>query len=504
MVKHITSPIIIYNTHLLLNMAAGAPLIDRFDHRARVVIIDTLIAYGRSRATEATVYYHISNNPCLTSNMILAKPDVNWNWAQLSSRFFARDCLCVYPDKPWFWPALSQTIDLAWIIDHPELPWCWDIVSERPNITMRHVINTIDKPWDWTALSGHVDLTHPPNLSVANYPFPEDEETGWVSCLSCNPTINVQTVLDTIDSRLWNLAMLASNAAITFADVQMLMTKFSVYPVMFQEIWHRLSYNPNVVVQDILDHPQCPWNWYQVSARVPVTMRTILHHLDLPWDWYGLSLNKSLTIHDILENPTCPWIPQCVAQRKDLVVAELLDHKDIPWVPQVLAHIDHSSLSEHVQILSAYPSCRMAKHFTLHSDDFHEVIRYPDLPWDWYRLSTRADMQHVLTYPNLCWKWEMLLSRVTLHPPTRANMSARERVLESLTSVYSLARITQTTDPWAIPHVLTYGFSRDREHLRNNMSCLWLACNIVSYHWSIVTGHPMYASCHVMITRRLV
>jgi len=47
-----------------------------------------------------------------------------------------------------------------------------------------------------------------------------------------------------------------------------------------------------VKFQDILDHPEIPWNWHWLSKNPNVPLQYVLDHPELPWNWCGLSQNN--------------------------------------------------------------------------------------------------------------------------------------------------------------------------------------------------------------------
>ena len=55
----------------------------------------------------------MSSNPALTIDMVLA-----------------------YPDLPWDWSGVSKNMNINNILDHPELKWDWKYVSLNPSVTM--------------------------------------------------------------------------------------------------------------------------------------------------------------------------------------------------------------------------------------------------------------------------------------------------------------------------------------------------------------------------------
>ena len=83
-------------------------------------------------------YDNLSDNDCLTVDMILAFPDKNWDWMLVSS---------------------SEGITMSDIESHMDLPWVWggcNSVSRNTNIRIFDVENHPDKPWDWSNLPSTV------------------------------------------------------------------------------------------------------------------------------------------------------------------------------------------------------------------------------------------------------------------------------------------------------------------------------------------------------------
>ena len=56
--------------------------------------------------------------------------------------------------------------------------------------------------------------------------------------------------------------------------------------------WARLSENPNITFQNVLDYPDKPWDWIMLSKNPNITFQNVLDYPDKPWDWDGLSENK--------------------------------------------------------------------------------------------------------------------------------------------------------------------------------------------------------------------
>ncbi len=68
--------------------------------------------------------------------------------------------------------------------------------------------------------------------------------------------------------------------------------------------WLYVSKNPAINIQDILVHPELPWN---PSFHPDLTISIVLDNPDINWNWMGISSNSGIQIKDIVENPELPW-----------------------------------------------------------------------------------------------------------------------------------------------------------------------------------------------------
>jgi len=65
----------------------------------------------------------------------------------------------------------------------------------------------------------------------------------------------------------------------------------NIFPIPVEH-WDEISVHPNITMQDILNHPDKPWNWHRISVHPNITMQDILNHPDKPWKWEIISYNK--------------------------------------------------------------------------------------------------------------------------------------------------------------------------------------------------------------------
>ena len=62
-------------------------------------------------------------------------------------------------------------------------------------------------------------------------------------------------------------------------------------------------------MNDVLKHPELPWDWAVLSMKKDITMTHVMNNGDIPWSWVDLSCNPYLviTMADVLNNPEKPW-----------------------------------------------------------------------------------------------------------------------------------------------------------------------------------------------------
>ena len=116
-----------------------------------------------------------NNNNSSIIKFIKNKPDLNWNWAYLSSNLHIED-----------------------IMDNPNLNWRWEFVSSNPSVTMKIIKNNPNIRWHWRYLCDNTNLTMDFILEHINKPL------DW-KFISCNPNITIENITNYSDKILNNL-----------------------------------------------------------------------------------------------------------------------------------------------------------------------------------------------------------------------------------------------------------------------------------------------------------
>ena len=74
----------------------------------------------------------LSRNPNITFDIVLAHPELPWDWFYLSQNpNITFDIILAHSELPWNWCCLSRNRNITFdnVLAHPELPWSWKYLS---------------------------------------------------------------------------------------------------------------------------------------------------------------------------------------------------------------------------------------------------------------------------------------------------------------------------------------------------------------------------------------
>jgi hypothetical protein len=78
------------------------------------------------------IMYFISSNYNITTDDIIANPDMQWDWCGVSG---------------------NPNVTVEFIDEHPEIQWDIDFLSMNPSITVDYIENHLDLIWSWDHIS---------------------------------------------------------------------------------------------------------------------------------------------------------------------------------------------------------------------------------------------------------------------------------------------------------------------------------------------------------------
>lgn len=263
-------------------------------------IIDS--KYTEYALTDTT--YDQALNSHASAQDIIDYPNEPWCWDRISYsdriRFsFVLDNV----DKPWNWRALTHNLTIATsdMLAHPDMPWEWEAICRLRHITMQDILNHPRVPWKWDVLAANSGITLRDMLTHGNYPWNISHYVGNENITYHDFKTLAGKLGDAIKGSM-NWRRLAMNSMLTFSEL------LEIHKDMYPTESPLYCYATSLTMQDIVNHPQEPWEWKWVCRHVVLRDVEALH---LPKfatvDWYSLSMNPSLDIQHIMNAPRQPW-----------------------------------------------------------------------------------------------------------------------------------------------------------------------------------------------------
>lgn len=71
--------------------------------------------------------------------------------------------------------------------------------------------------------------------------------------------------------------------------------------------WDFLSQNPAISLNNIITHPEYPWDWYTMSTNLNMTIEFAMEYHD-KLEWYRISENSGITMDDITNCHGRGWV----------------------------------------------------------------------------------------------------------------------------------------------------------------------------------------------------
>jgi len=178
------------------------------------------------------------------------------NYTSLSSKI-NYEILIKYPDKPWDWVniSLNQNFGIEHVEKHPEFPWCWNEFSSNKNIlkniTLKFLEKNIDKNFYWFAFRtlknvftiDFIEKYH--HIHGLNGIY--DDDINVIINKDNYKDKRTLKYLSTDNFKLKYLKYHGKNAYYNESSKQ--------------NIYCKLSYNPNLTFEFITRHMHKNWDW---------------------------------------------------------------------------------------------------------------------------------------------------------------------------------------------------------------------------------------------------
>ena len=229
----------------------------------------------------------ISSNENLLPEMVIQYPSFPWSWNALCSNpnmtisFITKWMINKNHNCNWFSLSKNSRISVKDVSQHPELPWDWKGLSRNPTILSDHDfvkqnLSKMDKEQLIKTMPVSFLMFHSFHYFFS-YIF-------W-KCISSNPTLTTQFVLDNLQEE-WYWPALSCHSSFTPEFIE-------IHPD-FQWNWKAIGYNDSITPEFVERHIHKNWDWSKLSQN-PRMIPLIISNPDYPWDWGMVSANPSLT-----------------------------------------------------------------------------------------------------------------------------------------------------------------------------------------------------------------
>ena len=130
-----------------------------------VALIENCIEILPKCTSERATYIvsRICRNPTLTMDMVLAYPDIQWDFKRMS-KFMNINVILNHLDMSdeWFWDEISCNVSVTMeiVLCNIHEKWNWCKLSRNAGISMVDIEAHMDLPWNW------YDISYNPNMTV--------------------------------------------------------------------------------------------------------------------------------------------------------------------------------------------------------------------------------------------------------------------------------------------------------------------------------------------------
>jgi hypothetical protein len=281
---------------------------------------------------------YIYSSPYFTIDMV-EKYKIEWNWHIISQhKNITWDIIKSNPDYPWVWKDVSSNPNITWDIirDNPEIKWDWKIISRRKNITWDIIRSNSDYPWVWKDVSLNPNITWDIIKSNPQYEW-------YITDFSGNKNFTYDNLKEYQEKKiqLSTYVILRNNTNIPIEELVKLADKKDC---------DNLSFNPNITIDIIKQHPHGNWNIYiypelliqnirrgskidlnHLHFHELLTLKHIFSNLDLKWDWKIISSREFITWDIVSKYPQIPWNYKTLSSNPNINLSIVKNNPDMPW-----------------------------------------------------------------------------------------------------------------------------------------------------------------------------
>jgi len=188
--------------------------------------------------------------------------DYKFNWDGISQyNNLSMDFIYTYRRKlNWNYICANKNITLFDIKEYSFLPWKFDILSNNNNISFEFILKHLRYNWDWSVISMRSDIT------IFNIENNLQLPWHWFYGISSNPNITIEFIRKVMKIKSTKLHINLS--------------------------WDLISLNENILMIDIANNLDLPWNWNVILHNRNITFNFIDKYSDKITGWQALKYNK--------------------------------------------------------------------------------------------------------------------------------------------------------------------------------------------------------------------
>ena len=411
-----------------------------------------------------TLFYDIKN-------FILKYPNKKWNINYLIKnnkitnfktltkfKYIDEYIINEYPNKPWDWGWLIENTDID-VEKHISLnlikkylyKWDYYFLSKNLNITEEFILKYSYKKWNINYLIKNNKITNFKALSKFKY---IDED-----------------VIYEYPNKPWDWEWLIENTDI---KVERYIPLNLIKKYLYKWDYWDLSFNPNIIEDIILKHPNKSWNIEYLIKNNKITDFNILSKFkyideydikkypDKPWDWEWLIKNTNINVEYYIPfNLTEKYknkqnYYQELSKNSSFTEKFILKYPyqqwDIDYLIKNNKITDFNTLSKfkniNQNIIKKYPNKPWDWEWLLENTNIYVeeyislnlIKKYP-YKWNYYRLSYNPNLteEFILKYLNKYWNIEYLLKN---------NKITNFNALSKFKSLHSYTIYNYPNKPW--------------------------------------------------------
>lgn len=235
------------------------------------------------------------------------------------------DIIILKPDKNWDWQALSLSPHITWddVDNNKNLKWDKEKLIQNPNITWKEIkanVEYFDKYLEYFA--GNSNIT--PNIIVKNNAIKWD-----LSLLSSNRAIQL-SFIEYNKNINWDWKEISKNPNLTFNFIMKNMTK--------NFCWKSISKHQCIVWDTIKNTPTLQWDWDYISINPNITFDIISNNLKYAWNMSMVSMNPNITLDIVKENPNYKWDLEKLIINENITFDMIKESKMINYISNYSAN----------------------------------------------------------------------------------------------------------------------------------------------------------------------